>query len=137
MSSDNKYTLKSVLKALIDNKKLSLDEKMFLLSLWNNDDRKWKVSYRQLTKDFNLSLRTIQNYVKKLKETGFLLVYRDSKFSSIWIVMLVPWSKDELELKKKGFIKVFGSKERAEKIKQLDIFDASEEEESNDDKERK
>ena len=135
--AQEKYTLRSVLKALINNKKLSLDEKAFLLSLWNNDDRNWKISYRQLVKDFNLSLSTIQRYVKNLSKTGYLLVYRDSKFSSIWIVMLVPWSKDELELKKKGFIKVFGSKERAEKMKQLDIFEASKEEESNDDKERK
>ena len=60
--AQEKYTLRSVLKALINNKKLSLDEKAFLLSLWNNDDRNWKISYRQLVKDFNLSLSTIQRY---------------------------------------------------------------------------
>lgn len=111
---------------LLSDQRLTLDEKGFLLWLFNNNESKWKVSYRQLTRDLKLSLRTIQNYVRKLKELGYLLIYRDSKFSSIWIVMLIPFAKDDLELKKRGFIKVFGSKEKAEKYKQLDIFEEGE-----------
>lgn len=122
-----KKTLLQAYKGVMRDKRLSNDEIGFLLRLHDNDDRKWRISYKNLVKLFNYSKRTLINIVNHLKQLGYIYIDKSSKWSSVWIIMLLPHSENDLLAKKSGLTKVFASNGKSidRVLKELGLFDES------------